>query len=235
MQSFWMVPLFLIVAVGDPSINTFHLASWWPLFGATTALTILPAPVLIGYSELTTVYSSYQKSKMASNHLLIYSLILLGMAFIAEVWAPFQIIAVIFTGLAHEGIHWWGKRKEKNLQPIYVHPEDGLKILAIIPDSPAARMGITAGEVIKKVNGQRVSTRSQLYDALQLQPAFTKLEVLNEAGHIKLVQHSLFAGDHHQLGILLVPDDQAPYYIAVNDINLLQLIKQKVTKVSRSA
>jgi len=234
-QSFWMVPLFLIVAIGDSSTVALHFSTWWPLFGATTALTILPAPVLIGYSELTTVYSSYQKSKIASNHLLVYSLILLGMAFVAEYWFPFQIIAAIFAGLAHEGLHWIGKQKERNLQPIYVHPEDGLKILAIIPDSPAEKMGVKAGEIIKKVNGQKVSTRSQLHDALQLQSAFTKLEVLNEAGHIKLVQHSLFAGDHHQLGILLAPDDQAPFYIEINDLNLLQLIKQKVTKVSRGA
>ncbi|MFV9510566.1 PDZ domain-containing protein [Tepidibacillus sp. LV47] len=234
-QSFWLAPLFLLVATGDATMNSLQFGSWWPIFGAATTFSLFPVPVLIGYSELTIVYSSYEKSKIAAKHLIIYSMLLLAMAFLAEQWMPFQFIAAIFAGLAHEGIHLWGKRKERVLPPIYVHPKDGLKILAVLPNSPADRMGIKAGEVIKKVNGMQVATRTELYDALQLQPAFTKLEIINEAGHIKLVQHSLYAGDHHQLGILLAPDDQAPYYIEVKDTNLLQLLKQKVIKVSRSA
>ncbi|TCS83275.1 PDZ domain-containing protein [Tepidibacillus fermentans] len=234
-QSFWLAPLFLLVATGDVTMNSVQIGSWWPIFGAATTFSLFPVPVLIGYSELTTVYSPYKKSKISANYLIIYSTLLLVMAFLAERWAPFQFIASIFAGLAHEGIHLWGKRKERALPPLYVHPTDGLKILAVIPNSPADRMGVKAGEVIKKVNGMQVTTRTELYDALQLQPAFTKLEVINEAGHVKLVQHSLYAGDHHQLGILLAPDDKAPYYIEVKDTNLLQLLKQKVTKVSRSA
>lgn len=235
-QSFWLLPLFLIISVGDPSQGSIISSGWWPLIGGAAGLSILPVPVMIGYSDLTTVLTTEEKSRMVSNYLMVYSLILLGMAFIAEYWLPFQIIAALFAALAHEGIRWIGKRKEKKGSSLYVHPpEQGLKVLAVIPGSLAERMGIKPGEVIQKVNGMTVHNRRELYDGLHRQAAFVKLEIINLAGQVKFAQHSIYDGDHHQLGIILAPDDDAPYYIEFHDINLFHLIKQQLKKITRGA
>jgi len=237
LQSFWMLPLFLLVSTGgqDTGLTLANQWSWWPLIGLGGSLTILPVPAIIGYSDLTVAYSTAEKARLASKHLFIYSTLLLGMAFVAEYFAPFQIVAALFAGLAHEGIRWLENRQEEKTQPIYVHPSAGLKVLAVIPGSPAAKMGIVSGEIIKKVNGMSVSDRQELHAAIQQQSAFAKLEVINLAGHVKLLQHSLYTGDHHQLGVVLAPDDEAPYYIEIKDTNLIQLIKQRVERISRGA
>lgn len=39
-----------------------------------------------------------------------------------------------------------------------------------------------------------------------MNPAFCKLEVQNREGESKYLQRAIYAGDHHQLGIILVPD-----------------------------
>ncbi|OEG00127.1 hypothetical protein BHF71_06275 [Vulcanibacillus modesticaldus] len=234
-QSYWLLPLFLVVSTGNIDAGIQLDFSWWPLIGSGVGLTILPVPAMIGYSDLTSVNSPSEKSKKTSNYLLLYSLVLLGMAFIAEKWVAFQIVAAFFAGFAHEIILFFGKQKEKTMPPIYVHPKDGLKVLAVLPDSIAMRMGIKPGEVIKKVNGVPVTSIEELYYALQRQSAFVKLEVINLEGHLKFTQHSIYDGDHYQLGIILAPDDNAPYYIEVENTSLLELLKQKIHKTSHSA
>ena len=236
LQSYWILPMFLIVSTGTGEGGFGFTANWWPLIGGSvgagaSGLAIFPVPAMIGYSDLTTAYSSSEKSKSASNYLFIYSILLLGFAFLSEYWAPIQIIAALFAALGHEWIRFIGRFKEGKMAPRYAHPKDGLKILAIIPNTPASRMKILEGEVIKKVNGYPVTNRKELHHALQLQSAFTKLEILDKNQQIKMVQTSIYQNDHHQLGILLAPDEDSPYHIEVNNLNLLKLLDQKITKV----
>jgi len=233
-QSYWLLPLFLVVATGETDgINISW--SWWPLIGGGMGISIIPIPAIIGYNDITSVYSPYKKSRNASNYLLIYSLVLLAMAFAVEVFVDYQVFAALFAGLAHEAIHFIGKSKEKKLPLKYVHPSEGLMVFSVLTGSIASRMGIKAGEVILKINGIQVNSKEELYYALQQQSTFVKLELINLNGEIKLTNHSICYGEHHQLGIILAPDEDAQYYIRVNNINLLQLTMQKVKKIYRGA
>jgi len=199
--------------------------------GTALSLVFLPIPAMIGYSDLTSVYTPKEKSNSAFMYLLIYSLVLLGLAIGAEYLPRMELVAALFAGLGHEAIYKISHRKEDKLPDKFVHPSDGLRVLAVIPGSLADRMGIVSGEIIKKVNGTPVATREELYYALQKQSAFTKLEIINLAGYLKFAQHSIYANDHHQLGIILAPDDQAKFFIETAETNLFSLIKQQVKKI----
>lgn len=233
-QSYWLLPLFIFVPSGNFDQNVLFTLSWWPLF-SQGMLTIIPVPAMIGYADFTTVYTPKEKTGKSFKYLLIYSLVLLGLAFIASKVQGFQIIAAIFSGFGHELIRVLGNRQEIKLPAKYVHPRDGLKVLAVIPGSLADLMKIETGEVIKKVNGIPIANKQELYDALQKQSAFVKLEIINLEGQIRFAQHSIYTGEHHQLGIILSPDDDAPYYIELEDINLFKLLKQKLNRVARGA
>lgn len=234
-QSYWLLPLFIFVPTGSFDQDVLFTLSWWPLFSSQAMLTIIPVPAMIGYSDFTTVYSPEEKIGKSFKYLLIYSLVLLGMAFIAYKLQGFQIIAAIFSGFGHEMIRIIGNKKEIKLPAKYVHPKDGLKVLAVIPGSLADIMEIKSGEIIKKVNGMPVTNKQELYDALQKQSAFVKLEIINLDGQIRFAHHSIYSGEHHQLGIILSPDKDAPYYIELENINLIKLIKQKVNRIARGA
>lgn len=233
-QSYWLLPLFIFVPIGNFDQNVLFSLSWIPLF-SQGMLTIIPIPAMIGYADFTTVYSPKEKARKSFKYLLVYSFVLLGLAFIASKIGGFQIIAAIFSGFGHELIRVLGSRKEIKLPAKYVHPKDGLKVLAVIPGSLADLMKIETGEIIKKVNGIPVTNKQELYDALQKQSAFVRLEIINLDGQIKFAQHSIYTGEHHQLGIILSPDDDAPYYIEIENINLFKLIKQKLNRIARGA
>ncbi|WP_238328010.1 hypothetical protein [Paenibacillus gorillae] len=95
-------------------------------------------------------------------------------------------------------------------------------------------MGLQPGEIIAKVNGVRVYNKEDLHAALQSNSALSKLEVLNHAGEVKFVQRARYAGDHHQLGVILAPDENANYYAAAGPSSLLELLRSTRTSNRRS-
>jgi S1-C subfamily serine protease len=109
---------------------------------------------------------------------------------------------------------WYSAREETSQSPLFIHSEQGLKILAVLPGSSAAELGLQAGEIIHKVNLVPVLTKQELHQAMRLNPAFCRLEVINLEGNIKFVSRAIYAGDHHELGILLAPDAETIDFIA---------------------
>src|SRR5699024_386685 len=106
-----------------------------------------------------------------------------------------SIIAI----LGHEWVKYRQRIRNEEQHP-YFHPTDnGLKILGIIPNTPADRLDFQIGETIKKVNEYEVSTVEDFYYALQHNGSFFKIEVLYENGDIRFIQSSIYVGDHNQL------------------------------------
>lgn len=210
-QGFWPVPLLLLVPVGGAG-----LALPWPtLLGdalAQSAWMFVPFPVVLGFADKTVTRLPQAKTRWSSNLLLIYALIVLVLAWISSFWPILIGAAALLTALLHEAMIWLGARVESQRSPRFVHDERGLTVLAVVPHSPAAEMGLLAGEVIRKVNGVPVREKEELYQALQLNSAFCKLEVINLDGQSRFAQRALFAGDHHQLGVVLAPDEQAAHF-----------------------
>lgn len=229
LQGFWPVPLFLLVPVADSATGGVSTTSlpWTPLFGAdwSQGWTFVALPMIIGFTEMTKTMLPQAKAKHAAGGLLLYSLLLAGAA-IAAWWQPVLLpLAALVSILLHEAIVWRSKLAESKRTPLYVHDTRGLRILGIVPGTPAEAMGLAAGEVLHKVNGSRVFTKEELYSALAINSAFCKLEVYNIAGELKFVQRARFAGEHHQLGVILAPDEQANYYAASGPASLIGLIR----------
>lgn len=65
-------------------------------------------------------------------------------------------------------------------------------------------MGLLRGEVIRKVNGIAITNESELYEAIQVNAAHCRLEVLDHNLEVRLRQHVIFRHDHHRLGLLVV-------------------------------
>jgi serine protease Do len=47
------------------------------------------------------------------------------------------------------------------------HPDGGLKVTKVGKDSPAEKAGIKEGDVLLKLNGEKLTTRNQLQDMLK--------------------------------------------------------------------
>lgn len=103
--------------------------------------------------------------------------------------------------LGHEIVYQLGKWREKQSEPLFVSNERGLKVFAVLPNSPAMAMGVKAGDVIQRLNGDRIYTHKDLEKAVK-DAAFCKLEVLDEYLDRHMMQKVLYQDDPKHLGIV---------------------------------
>lgn len=232
LQAFWPIPLFLLIPLTGGSSAELP---WNPLF-ADQAMgmnwTLIGIPVMIGFSEMSITRLPKEKARQSSKALVAFGILILGLAIAANYWTPLVVVGSIMSIVVHEAIIWYSSRLEKQGTPMFVHDLRGLRILAVIPNGPAAQIGLEAGEIVHKVNGKRIHTRADLHEALRLNPAFCKLEVINLQGEIKFAQRALFEGDHHSLGIVLAPDQRADHYLHFHKTNLLTYVREKLKRGS---
>ncbi|WP_068777476.1 PDZ domain-containing protein [Paenibacillus sp. FJAT-26967] len=228
LQGFWLAPLFLAVPVQAGAAAL----PWTPLFAGDSLMagwTFLAFPAMIGFSELTMTRLPREKVNRSSGLLLIYALVLFLAALLAQLWSPFTIVAAVLGIALHEAVMWYGRWEEAQRSPYYINQPRGLKILAVVPGSPAEELGLKPGELVHKVNGLRVHSKSELHQAIQLSSAYCKLEIADHAGELRFHKRAVFAGDHYQLGIIICPDQEAVFYVETRQLPLLTYLTRKLT------
>lgn len=229
-QGIWTVPLFLLIPVSSGGLQL----SWSPLFvgdGVGTGWGLIAFPAMIGFTSFTLSQLPSVKNRFTSGLLFGYAGIMIAASVASYFWNPFVLAASLIGILFHEAIIILSNRKEEENQPLYVSDSQGLKILAVLPGSPAAEMGIQAGEIIKRVNQVQVRTKEEFHQAMQINSAFCKLEIINLEGHSKFINKAVFADHHHQLGILLCPDAGAPYFVAHKPGSFLTFFRRKPVRL----
>ncbi|MFD2116950.1 serine protease [Paenibacillus yanchengensis] len=245
LQGFWPIPLFLLVPAANIGASTISFGSiatagatlpFDPLFSGSLSASwsLLAFPVMIGFSEVTISKWPEQKLQSIIKQLYIYSAVLLVLATLAW-WQPILLpfVAVVLL-LMHEVTRAWTRMQEIAQPPLYVPYNKGLHVLGVVPATPAIELGIIPGETIVKVNNVAVNNQEELYEALMINAAFCKLDILNRDGELRFAQRARFAGDHHQLGVILVPHAQSNYQIVgKNSLTWLHLFKRNRTTSSR--
>ncbi|MBM7690925.1 hypothetical protein JOC77_000328 [Peribacillus deserti] len=201
----WMVPLFLFIP-GGVMESPF---SWWPVFHlGETEFTPILVPFLIGFFQQ--IQGLLPKEAVRINGRRVTALgVVITLLSIAGYWYPLLAIAGAAAAiLGREMLHMYQSHSEKKKPFYFSRRSNGLMILGIIPKSPAEKMGLSAGEIISKVNGIKIENEQQLYEALQRNGAHCKLEVLDNNSEIRFVQRALYEGEHHELGILFVQEQK---------------------------
>lgn len=230
LQGFWPIPLFLLVPL---QVGSSAGIPWGTLFGTdfNGGWTLLSFPAMIGFTEFTISKLPQEKARWSAKMLSLYGALIMIAAVAAHFWTPLILIAAMLSIVLHEGLTFYSQRIESKQSPLFVHSQRGLKILAVVPNSAAAELGILAGETIHKVNGHKIASKADLHHAMQLHSAFCKLEVINLQGEIKFLQRALFDGEHHQLGLILAPDQHAMYYVAGKPMHLFAYLRNKISGI----
>ncbi|WJH36327.1 PDZ domain-containing protein [Paenibacillus sp. CC-CFT747] len=233
LQGFWPVPLVMLVPTGGGPLTL----PWEPLFSGgqgPAGWSLLAFPAIIGFSQLTTAYLPKDKLRQSSGLLWAYALAVAALAGLAGLWEPLGLLGAGLAALLHEAMIRYGSREEDRKQPLYVHDGRGMHILAVLPNSAAQEAGLQAGEIVHRVNGVRVRSKEEFHDALRINPAFCKLEVLNHEGHSKFVSRALYADAHHQLGLILSPDDRAPFFLSEKPPGFASYLRMKWSGMRRN-
>ncbi|WP_156645981.1 PDZ domain-containing protein [Lentibacillus sp. JNUCC-1] len=187
-----VIPFFTLIPAG--AIEPF--AEYWPYvsFGGDS-YGLLVFPFIIGFD-----YAARGSQPEKAAEKLAGSIILLGffvlLLSIGSVFAGWlSAVAIVFGIVGKEWINYRHRVSESSKRPYFPAGDGGLTILDIIPDSPAERLDIIAGDHVKKVNGQQVASIQSFYEALQGSGAFFKLELIDTRGEVRFVQGALYEGN----------------------------------------
>jgi hypothetical protein len=222
LQNLWLIPVISFIGLNHPQSIMGTIPMHPPTLGGAVALShsylsylLTPMPVMLGFSTLTLTKHAQQKARQSALRVAGYGLclsvlVLVGTRIPAVLW-----IACLFSFLVHEWMIRVDRKKEQSDTPIFIKPLRGLKLLSVFPRSPADQMGLKAGDTIIRVNGIPVNTTYDFHFAINQNPAYVKLDVIDETGELRFASKPLYAGEPHQLGVILVPDDSCLQYVVL--------------------
>ena len=201
----WMLPVFLLIP-GEALTTPFD---WWPLFSfGDQSYSIMLVPFALGFYQQVQGRLPYKAIKQFGKNITIFGVLLTCLSAIGY-WIPLASILIVAIGIiGREALAMRQRLVEESLPFYFSKRNDGVKILGVIPDSAAEKMGLKVGEFITKVNGEIATDEESFYEALQKNAAHCKLEVLDHNDQIRLLQRALYEEDHHELGILFVQDEK---------------------------
>ncbi|USS88687.1 PDZ domain-containing protein [Fructilactobacillus cliffordii] len=185
---------------------------FWPMFRLFgSKVSILVVPFLIGYRFKFVSDMSADILKRLANATGWLAWLSLGLTIDAFLWKNlwFEVLAIIVLLLAYGMVLYHYHRVDKRASAKQVEQAvDGIRILAVKPNTPASKMNLQTGDLILEVNGQAVRNEEQLYRALQSSPAFCHLKIKNRNGQLELKDAAIYEGAPHEIGIVTFPKEK---------------------------
>ena len=200
-----LIPFF--VPIQGTALQVDQWLPWWPVFefGSTT-FSLMLVPFLLGFQQrFHSTLSDHGTKRLAKKlSFLLIVLIALGAGLY---WYPefvyvFLAVAVIGRLL----IQWGTHLSESGKRSIFSPQPDGIKILGIVPHSPADEMGLVIGEKVVRVHDHPVSNEHEFYEIMSVNRTYCKLSVKNLDGEIRFVQRPVYENESHELGLLFVKE-----------------------------
>lgn len=204
-QRLWVVPILLLIPSGDLHSSF----SWWPVIQiGSQSFALFAVPFLIGFKQIIRSTLPEVAIKKMGRSVMWMGIITFILA-IPSYWFPMMIYVVLaFAFIGRAWIHMRYNQLDKKQPYYFTQQKAGVRILGVIPYTPADKMELKIGELIKKVNGVEVSNEENFYQALQRNRAYCRMEVIGANGENRFVQSALYEGQHHELGIIFVQEDK---------------------------
>jgi len=245
LQRFWPLPitalLVELVSAAEPIGGGVPMPDWWPLLqpllqpgpGMMLSYVLFPIVATLGYSDIAVSTAPREKSKISARRLAVYSLALLLFSLLSGRLPFLQILPVLFAPLGHEYLIQAGNRREWSSPPLLGPSPKGVKLLAALPGSLAARQGLGSGWTLLNVNGVEVNNRRELAGALNVFPGLAEIEAVSPKGVTKTVRIHQSQG---KLGLVPVPDDsEGVPYLKMAGQGFLQRLWNKLKKKKSGA
>ncbi|WP_440896320.1 PDZ domain-containing protein [Amphibacillus sp. Q70] len=200
-----LVPLIMFWPIGSLSI----VSDWWPVIEWNEMpFGLIIFPVIIGFDFTVRSGIPTKVAKRYSEFPLLLGFLVIALSLMSYYIKIFSLVCILVAIIGREWLAYQMKTKDQNQPPIFSPLTTGLKILAVLPGTPAVDLGLMVGDTIVKVNGQAVSNPTEFYHALQINRAFCKLDVVDERGEVRFTQRAFYEGEHHELGVIFVENHQ---------------------------
>lgn len=197
----WLLPVVFLV----PGDMIAVYAPYWPQFTlGAHAFSLVPLPIIIGFSQVArSMYPDVLYPKIG--HAISWTGCVVVVVGLAALWMPILGWAALAIGVVCRVAISITVSVRERIGNYAVAPSTaGVVIAGVLPDSPGEKMGLVPGECIRSVNGLQVNNEKELYDAIQINAAHCRLQVIDRNGEVRLMQQVLYRHDHHRLGLLVV-------------------------------
>ncbi|SEA40319.1 hypothetical protein SAMN05421743_104228 [Thalassobacillus cyri] len=198
-----LIPFFVLIPGGV--ITSFM--PWWPLLDiAGNGYGLMLVPLMTGFEVKSKGQHPVAAAKKLGSGLFLLALMVSGLILASYWW---EWLAFVSIGVAVIGkvfvtmLHHF----RDNKRTYFSANDDGLKVLGVIKNSPAAQMGVEVGDQIERINQRKVTNEEEFYYALQVNRALCKIEVRDRRGEIRFTQRAMYENDPHQLGLLFVKEN----------------------------
>ncbi|HLS20646.1 MAG TPA: PDZ domain-containing protein [Bacillota bacterium] len=194
-----VLPLFLLVPHG--LIEPFF--PYWPYVNlGFNSYSIIIVPFVMGFDHRIKSSLPNVAAQKLARSIIILSIIVLSLGIGSIYLSWLSLVGILIAIAGREFIVFKLREKDEGNVPYFTSLNEGLRVLSIIPGSPAEKTELLVGEIITKVNGIPVKTPDEFYEALQESGAFFRLDVVDDAGEVRFIQGAFYEDDDHKLGII---------------------------------
>ncbi len=242
LQKFWPLPVVAVAVIAYPEALGYtilpEMPDWWPAikfgqeFSIASIGVLLPLIVGLGYGDIALAHTPSEKSRMSATNLSLFSVVLLGLSIMASRYDILKIAAALFAPLGHEAVIYIGKRTEMKRKPLYVKPEQGVRLLETLPDSPARKAGLASGDVIVSINGYIVNSRREIDSIILTQPGLVEIEYLVHR-HKRWRREQVRVKPNQVLGIITVPEGYELIYTEFKNSSVILRLIDKSRSIFR--
>ncbi len=218
-RRFWMVPVVFLTYLLQNSAALFELKWNLPtLFELKTvrdgayAIGLDCLIALLSYSDIAVTKHPEKKCAEGSAMIFGYGLVLLILAVMSQDFQWMTYACVVVCILGYEAIHFYLKNSELKGEPLYSAVRRGLRIMDVLADSHAQKMGLLRGDIILSINNNDIQTEAGVKEALKDYPTFTWLRVLGWDGKERDIEYRCYPEGYNSLGIVPVPREKEVTY-----------------------
>lgn len=193
-------PLLVLIPSGTLSSTL----NFWPVFNiGNQKFSLILFPIFISTSVKVIKRA---KERVIQDKLKNIEL-LLGLTFVLIVLTKFMsklfLISLIILTVVSIFFEIKLRKKEKDANSWYVETDEGIRIISVQPETPAAKMKLQPGDVILTCNNRVVNSEEEFYQALQLNSAYCHVKVRTYEGDLRIAESAIFMDSPHEIGLIL--------------------------------
>ncbi|MBZ4024628.1 PDZ domain-containing protein [Ligilactobacillus salivarius] len=187
-----------------PSGTLSSTLNFWPVFNiGNQKFSLILFPIFISTSVKVIKRA---KERVIQDKLKNIEL-LLGLTFVLIVLTKFMsklfLINLIILTVVSIFFEIKLRKKEKDADSWYVETDEGIRIISVQPETPAAKMKLQPGDVILTCNNRVVNSEEEFYQALQLNSAYCHVKVRTYEGDLRIAESAIFMDSPHEIGLIL--------------------------------
>ena len=197
----WLIPLLLVV----PGDLLDSYLPYWPQFPiGESRFSFMLFPAVIGFQSRARKTLPLHLYPQLGKRVWMLGLAVITLSLFSFLWEPMALVALLFGFVGRAAVSIMTAIKENRANHAVAPQAIGVMIVDVLAGSPAEKMGLLRGEVIRKVNGLTVTNEAELYEAIQVNAAHCRLEVIDHNKEMRLRQHVIFRHDHYRLGLIVI-------------------------------